>query len=110
MSESPPGWKSKGKGNPMDAVQVLNARLLPIEFSELLERFTEGVLVFHNLDTLNKLQTNTEFARACAEAEYSVADGKILVYAAGFLGTPVPAKISGSDFLAAFALHHADDQ
>src|SRR6476661_1370609 len=103
------GDKQVAKSNSLKSVNVLNARLLPVTLPELLEQFTHGLLVFHNLDTLGKLQRVEEFANVCHGAEFSVADGKMVVYAARFLGHPVPAKISGADFLGAFCERHGDD-
>lgn len=103
------GDKQVAKSNSLKSVNVLNARLLPVTLPELLEQFTHGLVVFHNLDTLGKLQRVEEFANVCHGAEFSVADGKMVVYAARFLGHPVPAKISGADFLGAFCERHGDD-
>jgi N-acetylglucosaminyldiphosphoundecaprenol N-acetyl-beta-D-mannosaminyltransferase len=39
------------------------------------------------------------FRAAYGEASLSLADGQLVVWAARLLGTPVPAKVSGSDFV-----------
>ena len=94
----------------MKTVELLNARLSALTFTELLTEFDSGFVVFHNLDTLRKLQDHRDFRDACATAQYQLADGQVVVLASRLLGSPVPERISGSDFLGAFCRHHrADD-
>ena len=94
----------------MQTVRILNTRLTPVSAEDLLERFAAGLVVFLNVDTLMKLQRSEDYARVCRQADFVMADGKILVLASRFLGTPVRHKVSGSDFLGAFCAHHRDDQ
>jgi N-acetylglucosaminyldiphosphoundecaprenol N-acetyl-beta-D-mannosaminyltransferase len=93
----------------MDIVRILNAKLHNLTFEELLERYSSGLMIGLNVDTLMKLQKDPEYAAICAEAEYVVADGKIMVYASRLLGTPLRDKISGSDFVGAFCERYKDD-
>lgn len=93
----------------MKTVELLNARLSALTFSELLTEFDSGFVVFHNLDTLRKLQDHRDFRNACATAQYQLADGQIVVLASRLLGRPVPERISGSDFLGAFCHYHRGD-
>lgn len=88
---------------------MLNARLTRVSTEELLAGYGEGLVVFLNVDTLMKLQRSEAYARVCRGADFVMADGKILVLASRFLGTPVEHKVSGSDFLGAFCAHHRDD-
>lgn len=93
----------------METVRILNASLTSVSAEELLARFRQGLVVFLNVDTLMKLQRSESYASVCRGADYVMADGKILVLASRFLGTPVETKVSGSDFLGAFCAHHRDD-
>lgn len=88
------------------SARVLNASMQDISFRELLDRFERGLIVFLNVDTIMKLQKDPEYAEVCRNAEYVIADGKIVIYATHFLGTPLREKVSGSDFLGAFCEHH----
>lgn len=92
----------------MDTVRILNATIQNLSFEQLLDGYSGGLMVGLNVDTLMKLQKDSEYARICQSAEFVVADGKIVIYASRLLGTPIQEKISGSDFLGAFCERHRD--
>jgi N-acetylglucosaminyldiphosphoundecaprenol N-acetyl-beta-D-mannosaminyltransferase len=56
-----------------------------------------GAVFTPNVDHVVTAEKNEEFAAAYQAADVSVADGQWVVWAARALGTPLPAKISGSD-------------
>jgi len=56
-----------------------------------------GAVFTPNVDHVVTAEKNEEFAAAYQSADVSVADGQWVVWAARALGTPLPAKISGSD-------------
>jgi exopolysaccharide biosynthesis WecB/TagA/CpsF family protein len=78
--------------------------------NQLLFKLTEGVLLTPNVDHMMTLQEDPEFYRIYQEAEYVVLDSQVIAFVMKyFLRTPVPEKISGSDFFPAFCRYHKDD-
>lgn len=63
---------------------------------------TPSYIVTPNVDVLVRLQSDTDFKRAYDGAAAVIADGVPLIWAARFLGTPLRAKVSGSDFFVSF--------
>lgn len=85
---------------------VLGLPLNSMSLEQLLASFSEGLLVFHNMDTINKTRHNPEYRRVCREADFAMIDGQALrLIILGLWGEPVE-KVSGSDFLPAFCRHH----
>ncbi len=66
---------------------------------QLVDSGSGGVLFTPNVDHIVTAESNAEFREAYAAADLAVADGQWVVWAARLLGTPLPGKISGSDFL-----------
>jgi N-acetylglucosaminyldiphosphoundecaprenol N-acetyl-beta-D-mannosaminyltransferase len=56
-----------------------------------------GAVFTPNVDHVVTAEKNAEFAAAYEVSDVSLADGQWVVWAARMLGTPLPAKISGSD-------------
>lgn len=92
-------------------VKVFNVFIDNISTEELLGRLSRlgGFVVTPNVDHLIKLQKDLEFLKAYRLADYKVCDSKILQYAAKFLGTPIPEKISGSDFFPIFCEYNKNN-
>lgn len=91
-------------------VRLLNVNLDNLTEIELLAALGQGGIVYTpNADHLSKLQKDEEFYRTYQQATYTVCDSKILMYAARWLGTPLRAKISGSDLLPAFCEYYRAD-
>lgn len=88
---------------------VLDVPVRSVDMSELLRSFDRGLLVFHNLDTINKTRSNPEFRQVCQEAELGVIDGQVLRMVITLFFARRAEKVSGSDFLPAFCVHHASD-
>ena len=92
-----------------ERVRILNVEIDNIPFEEFLARLRGGVVFTPNVDHLMNLQSDSEFVEAYRKADYRVCDSQILMYASKFLGTPIKAKISGSDLLPTFCEHHRDN-
>ncbi|HTL28829.1 MAG TPA: WecB/TagA/CpsF family glycosyltransferase, partial [Tepidisphaeraceae bacterium] len=58
-----------------------------------------GVVVTPNLDHLYRCVTDVSFGALVAEADLVVADGMPLVWASRVQGTPLPARVAGSDLI-----------
>lgn len=87
-------------------VRVGKLWLDAVSFAEALDRIAdlvsagEGGSVFTpNVDHVVTAEDDPVFRAAHDEASLALADGQALVWAARALGTPVPAKVSGSDLV-----------
>lgn len=69
----------------------------------LIARRRPGYVVTPNVDHLVKLQDDAEFREVYARAALVLADGMPLLWASRLLGTPLRAKVSGSDLFVSFA-------
>ncbi|MEB3180091.1 MAG: WecB/TagA/CpsF family glycosyltransferase [Nostocaceae cyanobacterium] len=94
----------------MEKVKILNLEIDNLSTLELLQKLKAGIVFTPNVDHLVKLQKDPEFFRIYNSSDYKVCDSQILVYASKFLGTPLKAKISGSDLFPAFYNYHKDNQ
>lgn len=87
-------------------VEILNIPIDNISVQDFLGRLKQGVVFTPNVDHLMKLQKDKDFVAAYSKADYRVCDSQVLMFAAKFLGTPIKAKISGSDLFPMFCEHH----
>jgi len=71
--------------------------------ADLIRRRSGGYVVTPNVDHVVLADSDPEFREIYHRADAVFCDGKPLLWAARFLGTPLRAKISGSDFLVRFA-------
>lgn len=82
------------------------------ETIDLIDQFItkrqQAIVVTPNVDHIIKLQEDEEFKRIYKNASLVLADGMPLLWAAKFLGTPLKAKISGSDLFTRLCEHSAD--
>ncbi|MCB2220165.1 MAG: WecB/TagA/CpsF family glycosyltransferase [Bacteroidetes bacterium] len=92
-----------------ERLRILNILVDNITKQELLEQFTEGVLITPNVDHLMKLQRDKEFYQIYQKADYVTVDSQIVKMAMKFLGTPVKEVITGSGFLPSFYTYHKDN-
>lgn len=90
-----------------DTVTLLGIAIDNLDLAAALQRFDSlvrarrpALVVTPNVDHLINLQTDVEFRRIYAQAALVLADGMPLLWAARFLGTPLRAKLSGSDVFA----------
>ncbi|MEL6327773.1 MAG: WecB/TagA/CpsF family glycosyltransferase [Cyanobacteria bacterium J06626_23] len=91
---------------PPSKVNLLNVDIDNLSKDELLAALDRGVVFTPNVDHLMKLRRDSAFRQAYQSADFKVCDSQILLYASRFLGTPIRAKISGSDLLPLFCQHH----
>jgi exopolysaccharide biosynthesis WecB/TagA/CpsF family protein len=93
----------------MNKVRLLNIDLDNLTPDELLQQFTEGVLVTPNVDHLMKLQKDKDFYECYQTAEFVVCDSRILFMLSKILfpANPLKAQITGSDFFPAFCDYHS---
>lgn len=90
-------------------VSLMGVPITSVSMAELLADYDDGMLVFHNLDTINKARTDAAFREVCQGAELSVIDGQVLRLLIASLWGQAVDKVSGSDFLPAFCRAHAAD-
>ncbi|MCD4698078.1 MAG: WecB/TagA/CpsF family glycosyltransferase [Bacteroidales bacterium] len=90
-------------------IRIFNIEVDNITEKELLETFSEGVLVTPNVDHLIKLQHDREFYDIYKKADFVTVDSQIVQMALMFFGTPVPEIIPGSGFLPSFYIYHKNN-
>jgi N-acetylglucosaminyldiphosphoundecaprenol N-acetyl-beta-D-mannosaminyltransferase len=83
-------------GQPIDAVTSTQA--LARIFTDL-SAARGGWVVTPNLDILRRLVLDTDFRQLCSGASLMLADGMPLVWASRLQGTPLPARVAGSDLI-----------
>lgn len=93
-----------------EQVEILNVPIDNLSISEFLTNLKRGVVFTPNVDHLMKLQKDSEFVEAYSRADFRVCDSQVLMFASKFLGTPIKAKISGSDLFPSFCEHHKDNE
>jgi N-acetylglucosaminyldiphosphoundecaprenol N-acetyl-beta-D-mannosaminyltransferase len=93
-----------------DRIKVLNIEVDNISKQELLEKFTDGVLITPNVDHLIKLQKDRELYDIYQKAEYVTVDSQIVKLAMKYLGTPVREVITGSGFFPSFYNYHKNNE
>ncbi|WP_058376264.1 WecB/TagA/CpsF family glycosyltransferase [Pandoraea norimbergensis] len=59
------------------------------------------IVVTPNVDHIVRLDTQPEFKRAYATADYLFADGMPIIWASRLFGTPLPGRVTGADLLPA---------
>ncbi len=94
------------KGALSKRIEILNVGIDNLAIDEFLNNLNRGVVFTPNVDHLMRLREDQEFVKAYDMADYRVCDSQILMYASKFLGTPIKAKISGSDLFPMFCEHH----
>ncbi|MGF1568729.1 MAG: WecB/TagA/CpsF family glycosyltransferase [Nodosilinea sp.] len=91
-------------------VEILNIPIDNISVHDFLGQLKRGVVFTPNVDHLMKLQKDVDFVKAYSKADFRVCDSQVLLYASKFLGTPIKAKISGSDLFPMFCEHHRQNE
>ena len=89
--------------------KILNAEILNIDSSELLENLTSGILITPNVDQIVKLQSDREFYDIVRKAEWVVCDSKILYLCSQLTKHPLREAIPGSNFFPKFYEYHKND-
>lgn len=93
-----------------ERIEILNLGIDSISVDEFLNTLRKGVVFTPNVDHLMRLQKDSEFLNAYQKADFRVCDSQILMYASSFLGTPIKAKISGSDLFPLFCDYHRNNE
>jgi N-acetylglucosaminyldiphosphoundecaprenol N-acetyl-beta-D-mannosaminyltransferase len=75
---------------------------------ELVIRGEGGAVFTPNVDHIMLADENPRMQAAYARASLSLADGMPVLWASRLLGEPLPAKVSGSDFVPALLAHAAE--
>ncbi len=101
--------KESERANLLDKVNILNVSIDNVSWEEFLAQLKRGTVFTPNVDHLMRLQKDPDFVEAYEKAEYKICDSQILLYASRILGTPLKAKISGSDLLPTFCEYHKDN-
>ena len=91
----------------IDILGVDFDNLTPQEFLTSLQK---GVVFTPNVDHMMKLRHDPEFASVYQRADFKICDSQIVMYASRFLGTPLKAKLSGSDLFPWFCEHHKENE
>ncbi|WP_228037757.1 WecB/TagA/CpsF family glycosyltransferase [Nodosilinea sp. LEGE 06152] len=91
-------------------VEILSIPIDNISVNDFLSQLKQGVVFTPNVDHLMKLQKDIDFVKAYSKADYRVCDSQVLMFASKFLGTPLKAKISGSDLFPMFCEHHRHNE
>lgn len=89
--------------------RILNVEVDDLTMEQFLRAFTSGVLVTPNTDHLLLLQESEGFLKAYRAADFVTVDSQILKWSMRLIGSPVQAKLSGSDILPAFCAHHREN-
>lgn len=105
-SPQPASPESPGQKHDSHRINLLNVEIDNLSKDDFLSGLTQGVVFTPNVDHLMKLRRDPEFRKAYQAADYRLCDSQILMYASRFLGTPLEAKISGSDLLPWFCHRH----
>ncbi|HEX9486858.1 MAG TPA: WecB/TagA/CpsF family glycosyltransferase [Gemmatimonadales bacterium] len=90
-------------------VRLLNVDVDDITMDELVGSFRDGLLLTLHVDMIMKLQNDREFYEILPHFDVVTCDSQILFGAAKLLGTPLRARVSGSDFFPRFYARHKDD-
>src|SRR6266849_5528357 len=87
-------------------VELRGARLAALTEAECvqlilteLEHGRGGWLVTMNLDHLRRFEQSVEYATRLRQASLMIADGMPLIWASRLQGTPLPARVTGSDLI-----------
>jgi len=90
-------------------VNITGLWLQNLSRPEFFERFRDGVVYPLNVDVVMKSRHDPDLRQALQEAELLICDSQIILTASRFLGTPFKDRLSGSDLLGEFCIHHRDD-
>lgn len=78
------------------------------DVEQLVDAGEGGIIFTPNVDHVVQVEHNAAFRRAYEEVSLSLVDGQPLLWAARFLGSPLPEKISGSDLMMPLARRAAE--
>lgn len=102
-------YPASGPARDYPKVPMLNVFVHDVTMDDVVENFTEGMLLTLHVDMIMKLQKDREFYEAFKQFDVITCDSQILYFATKFLGTPVHERVSGSDYFPKFYMHHKDN-
>ncbi len=94
---------------PYKKVPLLNAFVHDVTMDEVVENFTEGLMLTLHVDMIMKLQKDRDFYDIFQKFDLITCDSQIMYFATKFLGMPVKERVSGSDYFPKFYMHHKDN-
>jgi N-acetylglucosaminyldiphosphoundecaprenol N-acetyl-beta-D-mannosaminyltransferase len=89
-------------------VRILNMDVDNITMDELLDK-REGTILTLHVDMIAKLQRDRELYDLVRRFDVITCDSQVLYLAARVLGTPLKARVSGSDYFPRFCTRYKDD-
>lgn len=90
-------------------IPLLNVFVHDVTMDEVVNEFDEGMMLTLHVDMIMKLQKDREFYDIFDQFDLITCDSQILYFATKFLGTPVPERVSGSDYFPRFYMRHKDN-
>lgn len=90
-------------------IPLLNVYIHDVTMDEVVNNLDEGLLLTLHVDMIMKLQRDREFYDIFQEFDIVTCDSQILYFATKFLGTPVPQRVSGSDYFPKFYMRHRNN-
>jgi len=99
------GDKADAVASP-EKIDILGMDFDNLTPQEFLTSLRKGIVFTPNVDHLMKLRKDPEFVSVYERADFKICDSQIVMYASRFLGTPLKAKLSGSDLFPWFCDYH----
>lgn len=94
---------------PLKRIPILNAYVHDVTMDEVVNDMDEGLLLTLHVDMIMKLQQDRAFYDIIDQFDVITCDSQIMYFALKFLGTPVPERVSGSDYFPKFYMRHRDN-
>lgn len=94
---------------PLKRIAILNAYVHDVTMDEVVNDMEEGLLLTLHVDMIMKLQQDRDFYDIFNKFDVITCDSQIMYFALKFLGTPVPERVSGSDYFPKFYMRHRDN-
>ena len=90
-------------------VPLLNAFVHDVTMDEVVQDFTEGLMLTLHVDMIMKLQKDRDFYEIFNKFDLITCDSQIMYFATKFMGTSVKERVSGSDYFPKFYMHHKNN-
>jgi N-acetylglucosaminyldiphosphoundecaprenol N-acetyl-beta-D-mannosaminyltransferase len=100
---------SESQPSKLPRIKLLNVEVDDVTMDELVDKFSEGMLLTLHVDMIMKLQKDREFYQLLSKFDVITCDSQILFAAAKLLGTPLRERVSGSDFFPRFYSKYGAD-
>ncbi|WP_299850473.1 WecB/TagA/CpsF family glycosyltransferase [uncultured Roseovarius sp.] len=90
-------------------VPLLNAFVHDVTMDEVVQDFTEGLMLTLHVDMIMKLQKDRDFYEIFNKFDLITCDSQIMYFATKFMGTSVKERVSGSDYFPKFYMYHKNN-